>query len=175
MTVDLTKGPDRRQAPRRNQIDRRIQAKRYWYCHRGFLAYLALSAALFFAVYRGEDARHDFQTASIQSGTAVATVGCNRDFRTNQRLRSILERGSASADRQLENGDLTQKNYDDLKAIYEQQIKVIPLPDCRNLKISADPNRALIIPTPLFEGSKWENKPLPGERFGLPPEAPTRP
>lgn len=159
-----------RKEERRVVEDRR--GNRFWHRWKNTLAYVGLSLALFFAVYRGEDARHDFERASVKSGTAVATVGCNRDFRTNQRLRLILERGSASADRQLATGDLSPEKHRELKLIYSAQLEALPLPDCRKIKIAASPDLALEIPIQLYPGSEWQNKGLPGEKFSLPEENP---
>lgn len=159
--MSLDKTQEETQEERRN-AERRADSslpKRIWRRNAHVLAYLALAGATTVAVARGEDARHQI----AQSGTAATTIGCNRDFRSNQRLRSILVRGYGNVQRQYESGVFSKEERDAGRMFYIEQIKTIELPDCRDLKVVA--SGEVSIPTPLYPGSEFENKARPGEKF----------
>lgn len=126
---------------------------------------MALALALFFAIARNEDIRKDYQSALANSGAAVSTQGCNRDFRTIQKIRAILVRGENVITSQYETHQINQVRYQLGLKFYQEQLKTIDLPDCRHLKITASPNAKIVIPDPLYPGSAYENKALPGEKF----------
>lgn len=142
------------------------RCNRLWRRWKNTIAYLALTSALFVALARGEDARHQI----ARSGTAATTIGCNRDFRTNQGLRAILVRGSGSLKRQYEAGILDAQDYRIGKAYYIEQINTIVLPDCRDLKIVQ--SGRVRIPIALYPGSPYEDRARPGENFQPLPKSP---
>lgn len=159
---------------RRSGVERR--ARRLWHKWKVSIAFLWIALAFFFGLMRLEHLNSSlgkstkgFKTLTQQvvtqiadSGTSISILGCNRDFRTNQTLRGILERQRSNATRQYNEGLLGADQYKNLREIYKQNIKQIKFPDCR-LKIIVSPTTPIKIGIPLYKGSYYEFRPLPGE------------
>lgn len=97
---------------------------------------------------RGAAARE----AIVDSGRAVAVLGCNRDFRTQQQVRGVLEASITRSQRRLEAGEITPNEHARQEEFLRAQLAQLPLPDCRLATITDDPNEEVMVPEPLHPG-----------------------
>lgn len=115
----------------------------------GFLILVVGLGASFYT--QGQD-NADGRTAIVQSGRAVSVDGCNRDFVTTERFRNLLLRGQAAQKRALAEGDITQRQYDLGTKFYARELRLTPLPDCRESLevVTDDPEAEVTVPEPLY-------------------------
>lgn len=117
----------------------------------GFLLLLAgIGVTIQVDSSRSADARQSI----VESARAVSIIGCNRDLRTNLKLRGILEASRLSTEERFEAGEITKAQRDRAVAFYNEQVAEIPAPDCRRLTdiISDDANKPVVVPEPLYPG-----------------------
>lgn len=124
------------------------------YARRATAGFLILALGLAGAFYT---AGHDAVTARdaiVKSGRLVSTAGCNRDYVTVQRLRSVLSRSLDFQRGALARGDITQAQFDRAHVYFKQQLKGLPPVDCRPAAtlITDDPSDIGPTPKPLFPG-----------------------
>lgn len=115
----------------------------------GFTILLAGVGASFYTQGKDSD---EGRTAIVQSGRAVSVSGCNRDFVTTERFRNLLLRGQAAQKRALADGDITQRQYELGTKFYERELRLTPLPDCRESLevVTDDPDAEIVVPEPLY-------------------------
>jgi hypothetical protein len=99
--------------------------------------------------------RHDANEANravVQSGQVVSVDGCNRDYHTIGRLRSLFLRLEDAARESYQKGRVTKEQADQAVDFYEAERRRLVLPDCRQSKnvLTYDPEQnQQRIPTPL--------------------------
>lgn len=89
--------------------------------------------------------------AIVSSGRAVVVDSCNRDFRSNGRLRGLLLRAEAEIPKAVKKGRLTPNEAKDALEFYGKELARIPLPDCRKARtvLTDDPRAPIRQPVPL--------------------------
>lgn len=69
--------------------------------------------------------------AIVDSGKTVSIAGCNRDYRSTQALRSILQTSDDFNQAAAKKGEITQAQADVAHKYYQRFIRSIPLPNCK--------------------------------------------
>lgn len=97
------------------------------------------------------DANKATAAAIVASGRAVVVDSCNRDFKSNGRLRGLLLRAEAEIPKAVKKGRFTPNEAKDALAFYNKELARIPLPDCRKAQnsLTDDPNKPIRQPVPL--------------------------
>lgn len=90
----------------------------------------------------------------VQSGNAVAVAGCNRDYLDRVQFRKLIIRAKGTLAANLQRGDITQRQYDEAIDFYDDTLRENVLPNCKLAAktVTADPNRRIIPPKPLYRG-----------------------
>jgi hypothetical protein len=98
----------------------------------------------------------------VDSSRVVVIDGCNRDFRTIEKLRAVFQRSIIALGEQLKAGDITQERYDNAIKFYNGELRLLKLPDCRRARniITDNPFRDVPPPpVPLYPGSPLATPP----------------
>lgn len=141
------------------QTERAVKKGVRYYRNRAMVGFVALLIGLGGAFYAQSEDRADRRAeadgqreAIVTSGRALAVDGCNRDFRDREGLRNVLIAAQVSIPTSLERGDITKRQAEFALNFYAEQLRRLPLPDCRDARglLTADPNEVPAIPTPLF-------------------------
>ncbi len=96
----------------------------------------------------------------IQSSRVVIVEGCNRDFRTIQNTRGVLESAKEFVEQQRKRGDISDERASKSIEFYDQEIRRNRLPDCRaSVGVITDNTNGhkVIPPEPLYPGSPLED------------------
>jgi hypothetical protein len=119
----------------------------------GFLLLLVgIASAIGLARYDATVSRE----AIVNSGRAIAVVGCNRDFDSNERLRGLLERARDASTVEWRRGRIPTDRYESAKRFYRDELAKLPQPDCRKAlrTVTDDPTRPIVIPAPKYPTEK---------------------
>ena len=117
----------------------------------GFII-LLLGLALTVTVMQNYD--KDSRKAIVDSGRAVSVAGCNRDFESISRDRTLLARGRANLAKQHDHGEITDAAFARGDKFYEDELRNYQLPDCREaLNLLTDnPDEPIYVPEPRYQG-----------------------
>lgn len=121
------------------------------YVRGAVVAFLILLAGIGGSFYaQGTDSSAS-STAIVQSGRAISVDGCNRDFHTIGKVRSVFMRSALFLRGQYERGDISLEAYERGVRYYSQQLATFPLPDCRAALtvVTDDPDAPIRVPVPL--------------------------
>lgn len=129
------------------------------YRNRAILGFLVLLLAVVYlwnsqersSIERAKEAQ-DQRAQIVRSGNIVAIDGCNRDFLDRQALRGLLTASQAASKRSYRRDLITKTRYELSREFFQEQLKALPLPDCRNASntLTTNPNKPLNLPAPLY-------------------------
>jgi hypothetical protein len=130
----------------------RTHIKRY--AKSALAGFLILLTGIGAAIHLGDNQANNARRAVVGSGRAVSVAGCNRDFDTITRVRSILLASEAFQAKQHRAGKITDEQFKAAKDFYQDQLSGLPLPDCREAAhiLTDDPTKRVIIPVPRYPG-----------------------
>lgn len=118
--------------------------------------FILLALGLGTAIYVGEQHNTESREAVVDSGRAVAIVGCNRDFHQTIELRTIIRDGRDSIKQYVAEGTLTEAQAARSIEQSNEALERLPLPDCRRVgeQLTSDPTDDITVPAPLYPGHK---------------------
>lgn len=121
------------------------------YARRATAAFVILALGIGGAFYAGGQDSTQSRRAIVKSGRVVSVSGCNRDYITINRLRSVLARSLDFQRAALNRGDITQDQYDRAVVYFKEQLMGLPPVDCRPSAtiLTDDPNDIGKVPEPL--------------------------
>lgn len=131
----------------RGWFERRFKTR----ARKATVGFLILLAGVGFTQYSSDQVGRESRDAIVQSGRALAVDGCNRDFNSIQRLRSLLQSAQSAQRRAFLKGQVTPTQYAEGVKFYTEQLAQTPLPDCRHARniLTDDPSKPIQVPTPL--------------------------
>lgn len=115
------------------------------------VGYLILFVGVMGMYWNGQHVSNAEREAVVQSGSAVVVDSCNRDYIATGRLRGIIIRIRNVIEAQDEAGKGDPEENQFAVDFYNNELKKIPLPDCRDTAdaLTADPDKVLKVPKPL--------------------------
>lgn len=122
------------------------------YKRNALIGFLILLAGVGVVGKMDSDRTEAARRAIVDSGRAVAVMGCNRDFRTQQQVRGVLSASVSRSQRRLEDGEITPNEHARQVEFLRKQLEMLRLPDCRLAHITDDPNADVRAPDPLYPG-----------------------
>lgn len=116
--------------------------------------FVILTLGLLGAVGVSEHHNAKARQAVLDSGRAVAVVGCNRDFQQGAELRAIIKQGRDQIQQYVQEGTLTQAQADRSIKASNEALERLPLPDCRRVgdQLTSDPDEDIRVPEALYPG-----------------------
>lgn len=122
------------------------------YSRGAILGFLILAGGLGFVQMSQNHENKNAQQALVQSGRVVAVDGCNRDFKSTERIRSLLQRLLDATEASFEKGQMNAQQYAQARAFYQSELDRQVLPDCRQAEevLSDDFSKPINPPTPLY-------------------------
>ena len=115
------------------------------------IGFLVLLFAIGFVQWDSSKAERAARQAVVTSGTVIAVDACNRDYKSRVEIRAVLKASKAFQEAALKRGDISQEGYERATAFYEERLRKLPLPDCRQAEdvLTADPDKVPPVPKPL--------------------------
>jgi hypothetical protein len=137
------------------------------YRNRAIVGFIILLFGIIYVQWYNSHTAKEAREAIVQSGRAVALLGCNRDYHTQQALRSVITASKAFAVTAEKNGVITEADLAARQDFYDAQLAKIEIPDCRAAKsvVTDDPRDLGPLPEPLYPGH-------PGEKSDQQPPVP---
>lgn len=132
------------------------------YSRKALIGFLALFVGFLFNALnnqrqdrQADEASTAAREAIIDSGNLVAVNGCNRDFEDRVAMRGVLLASKSFTDQAVAEGRLTEYEGERRIAFYDERLRELPLPDCRDTRnlITDDPDVHIIVPEPLYPES----------------------
>jgi hypothetical protein len=155
------------------QTSRAVDKALSKYMARAAVGFILLFAGFLFNAWnnaqqweRIESDAEQARATLIESGDIIAVDGCNRDFRTTQTLRGVLEASAEFTRQSYSEGRLDKAELEQRLTFYNEQLAQLQPPDCRKAQgiITDDEDHPLEIPEPLYVGSEAnKTAPAPGE------------
>lgn len=135
----------------RNAADKALHR----YVRQARIAFVIILAGVGFSLWDQGHQSDASRAAIVQSGRVVSVDGCNRDFHSISKLRTLLVAASNELERQYRHDaipGLTRAQYIRARKFYRDQLEGIPLPDCRHAKtvVTSNPNAHTRVPVPLY-------------------------
>jgi hypothetical protein len=133
------------------------------YMKRSAVGFLLLFVGFLFNAWNNENQWDRIETAAtegraalVESGDIIAVDGCNRDFRTTQALRGVLQASADFSRQNFKEGLIDQDQLNQRLSFYQSQLANLQPPDCRKTQgiLTDDADHPLKVPEPLYPGSE---------------------
>lgn len=148
---------EKRRRTRIEDMNQYITCRQFKFWRRGMvIGFIILFLGAMSNSYVDRERSRVARATLVHSSRVVVIDGCNRDFRTIERLRALLVRAELAVNQQRKEGIISQRRYETALKFYDEEIRLLRLPDCRRAQnvITADPFRDVPKPPfPLYPGS----------------------
>lgn len=134
------------------QRERAYDRRRFTRWIRGALVgYFVLFLGILAMYQNGQSTSDSERAAIVQSGRVIAVDGCNRDFKTNERVRNLILAAQELTNQQIAKGKVTPEEAQQARDYYNSQLAGLVLPNCTEAEtlLTDDPNAVIDVPTPL--------------------------
>lgn len=118
------------------------------YTRNAIIGFLILLASNLYVWIDSNNDSSKQREAIVESGKVVSVAGCNRDFNTITALRGVLTNARSFQDAALKRGDITQAQYGRAQVYYDEQLKALKLPDCRDAEAILTSEKGEVPPAP---------------------------
>lgn len=139
-----------------NHEDDTTRAALATYSRRALAGFVILAIGIIVAFWSGSHRAAGERDTIVKTGRIVSVSGCNRDFVTITKLRSLLSSAKASVVQNGKAGLYSKDRVHEAVVFYDRQLSQLKLPDCRVARtiVTDDPSKAdTKVPVPLYPGS----------------------
>jgi hypothetical protein len=129
------------------------------YRNNAIIGFIILALGIGYIQWDHSNHTKESREAIVKSGRAVALLGCNRDYNTQNALRGVLTASKEFARTAARRGNITGADLQERLAFYDRQLERIEVPDCRTARsvVTDDPRDVGELPAPLYPGHPGED------------------